>query len=49
MVLRLGLEMLELKRSLPFALAEPRFLTSAFVGSHLARGVAPRDGWARES
>ena len=37
MVLRFGLEMLELNRSLPLALAEPWFLAFAFVGSHLAR------------
>ena len=40
MVLRLGLEMLELNRGLPFALAEPWFLAIALVGSHLARVAA---------
>ncbi len=48
MVLRLGLEMLELKRCLPRALAEPWLLALALVGSHLARPDAPRGRRPRE-
>jgi hypothetical protein len=37
MMLRFGFEAFELKRSLPFACAEPWFLAFALRGSHLAR------------
>ena len=48
MVLRLGLEMLELNRSLPLAVAKPRLLTLALVGGHplAPAGAAGRDGAA---
>lgn len=37
MVPRFGFQTFELKRSLPFAFAEPWSLAFALVGSHLAR------------